>query len=70
MWVIFFNCAPFSQVNSASKQSKPTAKIFKDQENEKKRPCLYRVLEVENRISAPLVCRMNGGMGVECTLFL
>ena len=53
-----------THVKSASNQSEPTAKIFREQENEKK-----RVLEVENGISTPLVFGTNDGMGVECTLF-
>ena len=57
-----------THVNSRSNQDKPTAMIFKEQENEKKRK--YRVLDVEMGSFTPLVFGTNGGMGVECQMFL
>ena len=55
-----------THVNSRSNQDKPTAMIFKEQENEKKRKYQQRVLDVE----MVLVFGTNGGMGVECQMFL
>ena len=44
--------------------------IFKEQENEKKRKYQQRVLDVEMGSFTPLVFGTNGGMGVECQMFL
>lgn len=59
-----------THVNSTSNQNKPTSTIFREQENEKKRQYLQRVLEVEHGTFTPLVFGTNGGMGVESALFL
>ena len=59
-----------THVNSRSNQSKPKAMIFKEQENEKKRKYQQRVLDVEMGSFTPLVFGTNGGMGVECQMFL
>ena len=59
-----------THVNSRSNQGKPTAMIFKEQENEKKRKYQQRVLDVEMGSITPLVFGTNGGMGVECQMFL
>ena len=59
-----------SHVNSETNKNKETKKIFKEQENEKKRSYLQRVLEVEHGSFTPLVFGTNGGMGDECSLFL
>ena len=44
--------------------------IFKEQENEKKRKYQQRGLDVEMWSFTPLVFGTNGGMGVECQMFL
>ena len=59
-----------THVHSRSNQDKPTAMIFKEQENEKKRKYQQRVLDVETGSLTPLVFGTNGGMGVECQMFL
>ena len=59
-----------SHVNSETNKNKETKKIFKEQENEKKRSYLQRVLEVEHGSFTPLVFGTNGSMGDECSLFL
>ena len=59
-----------THVNSRSNQGKPTAMLFKEQENEKKRKYQQRVLDVEMGSFTPLVFGTNGGMGVECQMFL
>ena len=59
-----------THVNSARNQNKPTATIFREQENERKRQYLQRVLEVEHGTFTPLAFGTNGGLGVEWTLFL
>ena len=59
-----------SHVNSTSNQNKRTLKIFREQENEKKRQYLQRVLEVKHGTFTPLVFGTNGGMGGESALFL
>ena len=40
---------------------------FREQENEKKRQYLQRVLEVEHGIFTSLVFGTNGGMGAKCS---
>ena len=57
-----------THVNSRSNQGKPTAMIFKEQENEKKRKHQQRMLDVEMGSFIPLVFGTNGGMGVECQM--
>ena len=57
-------------VNSKSNQGKPTADIFKEQENEKERKYQQRVLDVEMGSFTPLVFGTNGGMGGEWQMFL
>ena len=59
-----------THVNSTSNQNKPTSKIFREQENEKKRQYLQRVLEVEHGTFTSLVFGTNGGMGGGSALFL
>ena len=59
-----------TRVNSRSNQGKPTAMIFKEHENEKKRKHQQRVLDVEMGSFTPLVFGTKGGMGVECQMFL
>ena len=59
-----------THVNSRSNQGKPTAMIFKEQENEKERKYQQRVLDVEMGSFTPLIFGTNGGMGVECQMFL
>jgi hypothetical protein len=44
--------------------------IFKEHENEKKRKYQQRVLDVEMGSFTPLVFGTNGGMGIECQMFL
>ena len=56
-------------VNSQSNQSKYTATIFKEQENEK-RKYNQRVMDVEMGTFTPLVFGTNGGMGLDCQNFL
>ena len=58
-----------THVNSRSNQGKPTAMIFKEQENEKKRKYQQIVLDVDMGSFTPLVFGTNGGMGVECQMF-
>ena len=55
-----------THVNSKSNQGKPTADIFKEQENEKKRKYQQRALDVEMGSFTTLVFGTNGGMGGEC----
>ena len=59
-----------THVNSKCSQNKPTSTIFKEHENEKKRKCQQRILDVEMGTFTPLVFGTNGGMGVECQMFL
>ena len=59
-----------THVNSQSTQSKYTATIFKEQENEKKRKYNQRVMDVEMGTFTPLVFGTNGGMGLDCQNFL
>ena len=65
----FFDVRGVTYVNSRSNQDKPTAMIFKEQENEKKRKYQQRVLDVEMGSFTPLVFGTNGGMGVKCQMF-
>ena len=57
-------------MNSKSNQGKSTPTIFQDQEDEKKRKYLQRILNVEMGSFTPLVLGTNGGMGKECQRFL
>lgn len=59
-----------THVNATSKRVKPTWKIFKEHEDEKKRYYLQRVLYVEHGSFTLLVFGTNGGMGEECDKFL
>ena len=63
-----------THVNSTSNQNKPTSKIFREQENEKKRQYLQRVLEAEHGtlIYASSIRNewWNTGMEGESALFL
>ena len=51
-------------------RGKPTADIFKEQENEKKQKYKQRVLDVEMGSFTAFVFGTNGGMGGECQIFL
>ena len=55
-----------THINSKCYQSKPTSEVFKEQEEEKKRKCQQRALDVEMGSFTPLVFGTNGGMGNEC----
>ena len=57
-------------VNSSSQAGKPTAYIFRNHEQAKKREYLQRVLDIEHGVFTPLVFGTNGGMGKECQMFL
>ena len=59
-----------THVNSNSNEQKDTNAIFKQNEDEKKRQYLKRVLEIEHGTFTPLVMGTNGGMGKECSRFL
>ena len=59
-----------THVNSKCYQNKTTFEVFKEQEDEKKREYLQRVLDVEMGSFTPLVFGTNGGMGNECQRFL
>ncbi|CAH3191579.1 unnamed protein product, partial [Porites evermanni] len=59
-----------THVNSRSHQGKYTATIFEEQENEKKRKCNQRVMDVEMGTFTPLVFGTSGGMGLDCQNFL
>ena len=59
-----------THVNSRSNQGKPKTMIFKEQENEKKRKYQQRVLDVEMGSFTSLVFGTNGGVLVECQMFL
>lgn len=59
-----------THVNSASNQNKSTSRMFKEQEQEKKRKYQQRVLNVEMGTFTPLIFGTNGGMGTESQLFL
>ena len=59
-----------THVNSNSNEQKNTTAIFKQNEDEKKRQYLKRVLEIEHGTFTPLVMGTNGGMGKECSRFL
>ena len=58
------------QVNSKCYQNKPTSEVFKEQEDQKKRKYLQRVLDVKEGSFTPLAFRTNGGMGNQCQHFL
>ena len=51
-----------THVLSRSSQSKHTATIFKEQENEKKRKFNQKVMDMEMGTFTPLVFGTNGGM--------
>ena len=59
-----------THVNSKCNQGRPTQMIFKEHENEKKRKYQQRVLDVEMGTFTPLVFGTNGGMGIECQMFV
>ena len=59
-----------SHVNSKCNQNKTTSTIFKEQEQEKKRKYQQRILDVEMGTFTPLIFGTNGGMDVECQIFL
>ena len=59
-----------THVNSRCNQGKPTATIFKEQENEKKRKYNQRIMNVEMGSFTPLVFGTNGGMGRDSNNFL
>ena len=59
-----------THVTSKCYQNKTTFEVFKEQEDEKKREYLQRVLDVEMGSFTPLVFGTNGGMGNECQRFL
>ena len=59
-----------TNVNCRSNQGKHAATIFKEQENEKKRKYIQRVMDVEMGTFTPLVFGTNGGMGLDCQNFL
>ena len=59
-----------THVNSKCNQNKPTSTIFKEHENDKKRKYQQRILDVEMGTFTPLIFGTNGGMGVECQMFL
>ena len=59
-----------THVNSKTSQGKPTAAIFKKQEDGKKRKYQQKVLEVEMGSCTPLIFGTNGGMGEECKMFM
>ena len=65
----FFNVC-VTHVTSRSNQSKHTAAVFKEQENEKRRKYNQRVIDVEMGTFTPLVFGTNGGMGLDCKNFL
>ena len=52
-----------THANSRSNQGKYTATIFKEQENEKKRKCNQRVMDVEMGTFTPLVFGTTGAWG-------
>ena len=57
-------------VNSNSNEQKDIDVIFKQNEDEKKRQYLKRVIDIEHGTFTPLVTGTNGGMGKECSRFL
>ena len=59
-----------THVNSTSNQGRPTAEVFRDHEQEKKRKYHQRVIDVEMGSFTPLVFGTNGLMGNECSMFL
>ena len=59
-----------TQVNSKCNQGRPTQKIFREHENEKKRKYQHRVLDVEIGSFTPLLFGTNGGTGIKCQMFL
>ena len=59
-----------THVNSETQKNMSTETIFKNNEQEKKRQYLQRVVEIENGSFTPLVFGTNGGVGDECGKFL
>ena len=59
-----------THVNSKCNQNKPNSTILKEHENEKKRKYQQRILDVEMGTFTQLVFSTNGGMEVECQMFL
>jgi hypothetical protein len=59
-----------THVNAMSQKDSSTDSIFKQHENEKKREYNQRILEVEHGTFTPLVIGTNGGMGMECQMFM
>jgi len=59
-----------THVYSKCNQGKPISTIFKEQEEETKRKCQQRVLDVEMGSFIPLVFGANGGMRADCNCFL
>ena len=57
-------------MNALSNKDFTTHSIFKRQETDKKREYNQRVLEVEHGTFTPLVIGTNGGMGIECQMFI
>ena len=55
---------------SATMQGKETSTIFKGQEEEKRRKCHQRVLDVEMGSFTPPVFGTNGGIRAGCNCFL
>ena len=55
-----------THVNAASQKQQPTAKIFRQHEQAKKREYLERVLRVQQGSFTPLIFGTNGGLGEEC----
>ena len=59
-----------THVNSLSNQGEHTARIFKEQENEKKRKYNQRVMDVEMGTFTPWVSGTDECMGLDCHNFL
>ena len=69
-WAHDLNTSTREYGNTKPEKGKPTADIFKEQENEKKWNYQQRALDIEMGSFTPLVFRTNGGMGGECKMFL
>ena len=59
-----------THTNSKTNHNKTTKQIFRNNEMEKKRKYMERILEVEHATFTPLIFGTNGGMGVECERFI
>ena len=55
--------------NAPSHMGKDISKIYKQNEDEKKRAYNQRIIQVEKATFTPLVFSTTGGMAPECTLF-